>query len=89
MHRTGHFPIEKLCKVYDVKDIERAITETKDSRERNMPYQLAWTIISTSYLPFSHTTICQSPPSNRGKNEFLSALGRIGRTAFVDTTLSL
>lgn len=34
IHRTGHFPLEKLCKVYDVTDIERAITKIKEGRVR-------------------------------------------------------
>jgi len=25
LHRQGHFPIEKLCKVYPIKDFEQAI----------------------------------------------------------------
>lgn len=34
LHRSGHFPIERLCKVYPIENLEMALTDLKSGRVR-------------------------------------------------------
>lgn len=32
LHRQGNFPVEKLCKVYSVKDFETALSDLREGK---------------------------------------------------------
>lgn len=34
LHQKGRFPIDKLCKVYSVKDLEQALSDMHDGKVR-------------------------------------------------------
>lgn len=34
LHRSGHFPVERLCKFYPIENLEAALTDLKSGNVR-------------------------------------------------------
>ena len=41
LHRSGHFPIERLCKVYPIQKLETALADLKSGNVRCRRLSLA------------------------------------------------